>query len=149
MERRNACTYGNLLLLDPTSPGRHPVDLQKAIQILEQDVRCVGVVTASEPHFNPRWVCIELRPDGSIAPSFPGADSYTRRQDVPVVYRINGALYLWRRDHILNSDKANLYTLPHRFVAIPEDRAIHIDEIQDFNLAEVLIREGLVQLPWL
>lgn len=149
MERRNACTYGSLLLLDPTSPGRYRVDLQQAIQILEQDARYVGVVTASEPHFNPRWVCIETRPDGSIAPCVPGADSYTRRQDVPVVYRINGALYLWRRDHVLDSDKADLYARPHSFVAIPEDRAIHIDEIKDFNLAEILIREGWVRLPWL
>ena len=149
MERQNACTYGSLLLLDPTSPGRLPDDLQKAIQILEENSTCVGVITASEPHFNPRWVCVELQPNGHIRQSFSNAETYTRRQDVPVVYRINGSLYIWRRDHVANSDAPNLYTQPHRMVNIPEDRAIHIDQIQDFNLAELLIREGLVRLPWL
>ena len=149
MEKRDACSYGSVLLLDPTSPGRLPEDLQKAIQILEEDQRCVGAVTASEPHFNPRWVGIELQSDSYIRQSFPNAEAYTRRQDVPVVYRINGALYLWRRDYVLNSEAPNICTEPHRMVHIPEDRAIHIDTIQDFKLAEVLIREGLVQLPWL
>jgi CMP-N,N'-diacetyllegionaminic acid synthase len=149
MERREGRSYGSLLLLDPTSPGRLPKDLQKAIQILEEDTACLGVVTASVPHFNPRWVCVELQPDGYIRQSFSNDQAYTRRQDVPVVYRINGSLYLWRRDHVVNSDAPDICTQPHRMLDIPEERAIHIDEIHDFNLAEVLIREGLVQLPWL
>jgi hypothetical protein len=32
---------------------------------------------------------------------------------------------------------------------VPEDRAIHIDELRDFQIAELLVREGLVTLPWL
>jgi N-acylneuraminate cytidylyltransferase len=148
MEERDACKYESLLLLDPTSPGRMPEDFRRAIQLLEADPGSVGAVTASEPHFNPRWVCIELQ-DGYIRPSFPDAETYTRRQDVPLVYRINGALYLWRRDYVLSSNAPNICTQPHRMVLIPEDQAIHIDTIQDFNLAEMLIRGGLIQLPWL
>jgi len=34
-------------------------------------------------------------------------------------------------------------------LVVPEERAIHIDEPRDFLLAELLIREGIVQLPWL
>jgi N-acylneuraminate cytidylyltransferase len=149
MEKRDACRYGSVLLLDPTSPGRLPSDLERAIQLLEEDSTCVGALAASQPRFNPRWVCIDQQSTGYIRQSFPNAQVYSRRQDVPPVYRINGALYLWRRDHIANESAPNYFARPHRMVLIPEDRAIHIDEIHDFNLAEILVREKLVQFPWL
>jgi CMP-N,N'-diacetyllegionaminic acid synthase len=149
MELRDGCSYGSLLLLEPTSPGRLPEDVQQAIQILEDDPACVGVIAVSEPRFNPRWVCVEPRPDGYIRQSFVTDHVYIRRQDVPPVYRINGSLYLWRRDHIANSIVSDIGTAPHRMLNIPEIRAIDIDDIQDFNLAELWIRERFVQLPWL
>jgi CMP-N-acetylneuraminic acid synthetase len=34
-------------------------------------------------------------------------------------------------------------------LVVPEMRAIHIDSEEDFRMAEIFIREGLVQLPWL
>jgi len=149
MEQQDGYRYGSLLLLEPTSPGRLPKDVQQAIQILEDDLACVGVIAASEPRFNPRWVCIEPRPDGYIRQSFATDHVYIRRQDVPPVYRINGSLYLWRRDHIANSTLSDIGTAPHRMLIIPEIRAIDIDDIQDLNLAELWIRERFIQLPWL
>ncbi len=149
MEARDGIRYGSVLLLDPTSPGRLPEDVDKAIAMLESDPKAFGVVAASEPHFNPRWVCIEIETDGYMRQSYSNKQIYTRRQEVPSVYRINGSLYLWRRDHVALSDAPKFYEVPHLMLEIPEDRAIHIDELHDFQLAEVLIREGLVQFPWL
>jgi CMP-N,N'-diacetyllegionaminic acid synthase len=149
MERQDKLRYEGLLLLDPTSPGRLPEDLVEAIRLLDEDAGSVGVVAASEPHFNPRWTCIEQKADGYISQIFADGVTYTRRQDVPSAYRINGALYLWRRDYVASAPALDLYGQPHRMVAIPEERAIHIDSIHDFNLAEILIRQKAVQFPWL
>jgi len=149
MEKMDACCYASVLLLDPTSPGRLPSDLKRAIQLLEEDQRCVGVVAASEPHFNPRWVCIEERLTGYIRQSFENGEAYVRRQDVPPVYRINGSLYLWRRNHVAIENNPGYFVQPHRMLLIPEERTIHIDQIHDFNLAELMIREKLIHFPWI
>lgn len=149
VESRDRCRYGSVLLLSPTSPARLPEDVSNAIQLLEQDERAVGVVASSRPPFNPRWVCIDIASDGYMRQSFPDGHAYTKRQDVPAVFRINGTLYLWRRDHVANSEVPGYFELPHKMLEIPEVRAIDIDSQLDFRLAELMLREGMIRLPWL
>ena len=148
METLEGRRFESLLLLDPTSPGRLPEDVRRSLTMLESDPRAAGVVAVSEPHFNPRWTCVESR-DGYMVQSFPQAQSYIRRQDVPPTFRINALLYLWRRDHVLLESEHGMYTKPHLMLQVPEDRAVHIDEISDFRIAELMVRAGLVEFPWL
>jgi CMP-N,N'-diacetyllegionaminic acid synthase len=149
MEKHERLQYGSVLLLSPTSPGRLPEDVSSAIHLLEEDTSAVGVVAASRPSFNPRWVCIDLAADGYMRQSFPDGNDYVRRQDVPTVYRINGALYLWRRDHVAASEMPCYFTAPHRMLEIPESRAVDIDSQQDLKLGEFMLRDGMIHFPWL
>jgi len=149
MELRNHHRYGSVLLLSPPNPSRLPEDVSKAIELLEGDECAVGVVTASRPSFNPRWACIDIATDGYMRQSFPDGNVYVRRQDVPAIYRINGALYLWRRDHVADSEKPRYFEMPHRILEIPENRAIDIDSPDDFRLAELMLRDGMIRFPWL
>jgi len=149
MEERDRLQYGSVLLLSPTSPGRLPEDVSIAIHLLEEDTSAVGVVAASRPSFNPRWVCIDLAADGYMRQSFPDGNDYVRRQDVPTVYRVNGTLYLWRRDHVAASEMPCYFTAPHRMLEIPESRAVDIDSQQDLKLAEFMLRDGMIHFPWL
>ena len=149
MESRDRCRYGSVVLLSPTSPARMPEDVSRAVELLEQDEDAVGVVAASPPSFNPRWACIDIAKDGYMRQSFPDGNVYTRRQDVPAVYRINGALYLWRRDHVANSEAPRYFEMPHRMLEIPESQAIDIDSPHDFRLAELMLENGLIRFPWL
>jgi CMP-N,N'-diacetyllegionaminic acid synthase len=149
MEAQAKERYGSVLLLSPASPSRLPEDMSRAIELLENDFDAVGVVAASRPAFNPRWTCIDIANDGYMRQSFPDGNSYTRRQDVPDVFRINGALYLWRREHVANSETPSYFTKPHLMLDIPEERVIDIDTPNDFRLAELLLREGMIRFPWL
>lgn len=137
-----------VVLLQPTNPARLPEDLTRALQVLRADSKAVAVVTVSEPSFNPRYVCVEEK-DGYLCPLFPGAAAYVRRQDVPRTLRINGVLYLFRRDYLLSCSallgEGDLY----RPLEIPDERAIDIDTMRDLQVAEALIRERLLRLPWL
>jgi len=148
MEAREGRRFESVLLLQPTSPARLPEDVSQAISMLEQDPRSVGVVAASLAEFNPRSVCVEER-EGYMVHAFNQHKVYTRRQDVPPVYRINGVLYLWRRDHLAQASKEQLFDGPHRVLFIPRERAIDIDDLHDFRIAEFLVREGVVNLSWL
>lgn len=137
-----------VLLLDPTSPGRLPEDVTAALEALEATPDADGVIGVSQPPFNPIWHCV-VRRDGWMENLIDAGATYSRRQDVPPVYRINASLYLWRaafvRREVTDWRTAGRY-LMHE---IPEVRAIHIDEPEDFAHADLLIREGLVTLPWL
>ena len=144
-ERLDGRTYGSVLLLDPTSPGRLPADVTRAVELLESDAAAQGVIACSKPTFNPFWVGVVER-GAYLAPAFAGAE-YVRRQDVPPFLRINGALYLWRRDFIARG--ASWRDEPHRALEIPEARAFSIDDLHEFQVAEQLVAAGLVELPWL
>ena len=147
MERLDRRRYGSLLLLDPTSPGRLPGDIAKAVRLLEADPAADGVVGVSRPEFNPYWHCM-VEKNGYMSPLIPGADRFVRRQDLPAVFRINASLYLWRRDFLLRL-KGSWMDGRNVMLEIPEVRAIHIDDQEEFERADLMIREGLVRLPWL
>jgi N-acylneuraminate cytidylyltransferase len=75
--------------------------------------------------------------------------TYTRRQDVPPVYRINGTLYLWRRDYLLSVRGDEWMAGRQRMLVIPEERAVSIDSLADFQRAELELQAGLLTFPWL
>jgi hypothetical protein len=64
-------------------------------------------------------------------------------------FRINGALYLWRRDHLANSEALRYFEMPHRMLEIPESLAIDIDTAHDFRFAELMLQDGMIRFPWL
>lgn len=138
-------SYERLLLLDPTSPGRLPADVARAHDLLREDPLADGVVAVSEPSFNPLWTAVFDR-DGYIEPAWAG--SYGRRQDVPRVLRVNAALYLFRTE-FLRREQHSWQNGRHRVLEIPELRAFHLDSEDDFALSELVLANGLVELPWL
>lgn len=146
-ERADGRRYEALLLLDPTSPGRLPEDIGKAVSMLEADGGADGVVGVSQPEFNPLWHCV-VEKGGYMAPLIEGAGRYTRRQDLPAVFRINATLYLWRRDYLL-SIKGSWMDGRLLLLEVPEARAIHIDDADEFARADLMVRHGLVRFPWL
>lgn len=146
-ERVDGRRYEALLLLDPTSPGRLPDDIGRAVDMLEADDAADGVVGVSRPEFNPLWHCV-LKKEGYMAPLIEGAGRYTRRQGLPTVFRINATLYLWRRDHLL-SVKGSWMDGRLLLLEVPEARAIHIDDADEFVRADLMVRHGLIRFPWL
>jgi N-acylneuraminate cytidylyltransferase len=146
MERRDGCLYGSVLLLEPTSPARLPEDVERAFAMLDGDAGADGVVACSRPHFNPLYVGV-VEKGGYVAPAFEGA-VHLRRQDAPQFFRINGALYLWRRAFVVRTGPAWIQGR-HRLLEIPELRAFSIDDAQDMAMAELAVGSGMVRLPWL
>ena len=147
-EAQQGRRYEFVLLLDPTSPGRLPSDIDAALAALHSNAEADGVIGVSQPTFNPIWHCVVDRA-GWMTSLIDAGSSYVRRQDVPPVYRINASLYIWRAEFVRRQEIEWRTTGRHLMQEIPEVRAIHIDEPLDFAHAELLIREGLVTLPWL
>ena len=146
-EKQEGKSYDAVLLLDPTTPGRIPADIEKAVGLLAKESSAAGVVAASEPGFSPLWESVVDR-EGWMVDLFAEHIHHSRRQDVPTVYRINGCLYLWRADFVRN-EKESWRDGKHLILVLPEARAIHIDELYQFQLADLQIRHKLIELPWM
>ena len=139
--------FDYVLLLDPTSPARLPEDVAGACERLQTRQDADGIVGVSRPGFNPVWHCVVER-DGLMTSLIEGGERFTRRQEVPPVYRINGSLYLWRAGFV-KSPTAEWRRGRHLIYEIPEPRAMSIDDLEEFEMADLLIKHGRIHLPWL
>ena len=146
-ERSEGRRFGSVLLLEPTSPGRLPEDIEQAIERLGRNPGADGVVACSEPHFNPFYVGVVER-DGYLTLALPRPAPLARRQEAPRFLRINGLLYLWRADFV-RSAPPDWTGGRHLLLEVPEARALSIDEEHDFQMAEAMLARGLWHPPWL
>lgn len=147
VETREAASYDALLLLDPTSPAREPADVSGAVHRLQAQPRADGVIGVSRPEFNPIWHCVVER-DGWMTDLMEEGAGCERRQDVRPVYRINGSLYLWRTAFVRTA-RSWRQDGRHLLYEIPELRAMSIDTAEQFERAELLVKNGRIALPWL
>lgn len=131
-----------IVLLDPTSPTRRIEDIEECIQKLEQE-NADSVVTICEVDHNPYFVMMELDGD-RLVPLIKSDKVITRRQDAPVVYRLNAAVYAIKRDVLMNMDK--MITDNTLAVIMPHELSIHIDHEIDFEFAEYLMKKGLLSV---
>jgi N-acylneuraminate cytidylyltransferase len=128
-----------------------PQQLADAASMLAAGADLDGVVSVSEPTFNPVWVGV--RPDGSergvLTRFFDAGAGVTRRQDAGRFLRINGNFYLWRSDFVRRLEASWFDEGVHAGAEIPEAQAFSIDDEYEFRLIEALVGAGLIQLPWL
>jgi CMP-N-acetylneuraminic acid synthetase len=124
-----------------------PEDVAQAYARLKETPEADGIIAVSEPHFSPIWHGV-VDKSGWMAPLFPDGEKYARRQDLPKVYRINGLLYIWRTNYLRTHDSWKNRE-KHLLHIVPELRATSIDNLEEFQIAEALIKAGLIQLPWL
>jgi CMP-N,N'-diacetyllegionaminic acid synthase len=123
--------------LRPTSPLRTAQDIQNAIQLLaESRADCVRSVCLAEHH--PYWM---KRLEGEhLRPFLDGADerTYYRRQLLPPVYRLNGAVDVVRCANL--GERDSLFGGDMRGYIMPPERSIDIDSELDFAVAELLLQ---------
>ena len=141
--------YDYLVLLDPTSPGRLPEDVKGALVQLKANPNADGIVGVSRPEFNPIWHCVTENKEGYLNYLIDGGEKYGCRQDVPPVYRINATLYIWRAEFVRLKETDWLTNTRQLVYEIPEKRAIHIDDLDEFQRAELFLQNRFVVFPWL
>jgi len=128
-----------MILLQPTSPLRNAADIDKALDIFMK-TDCDSVISMCKVEHSPYW-CFKYEGD-KFKPLFGNKGLKMRRQELPDVYRPNGAIYISTIKNIYKNngfycDKIVPYIMP------PE-RSIDIDEEIDFKFAELLIQEDTI-----
>lgn len=150
VEQEEGLAYDMVVLLDPTSPAREPADVEAAVHLLEEHPEWDGVVSVSEPAFNPVWVGVRATgADGRMERYFPEGEGVTRRQEVERYLRVNGNFYVWRAEFVRRLEHSWMDEGVHGMFEIPDVRAFAIDYVEEFTLLEALFAQNLVALPWL
>lgn len=124
--------HDHVLLLQPTSPLREAADIDAAFDLMQshQAPACVSVCPVQE---SPYWM-YRIEGGQQLRPLLPPASGAHRRQDLPPVYMLNGALYLAGVDHF-RQQRAFLGPGCAAYV-MPRERSLDIDTAEDLALAD-------------
>jgi CMP-N-acetylneuraminic acid synthetase len=125
-----------VLLLQPTSPLRGTRDIEGVLRLVAE-ARPPSVVSVCEPEDHPAWM---FRMEaGQRLERLSDAPEIARRQDLPAVYALNGAIYYARADWLAaRRSFVGPGTLGYPMSA--ED-SVDIDGPLDWKLAELLLAE--------
>jgi CMP-N-acetylneuraminic acid synthetase len=126
--------YDAVLLLQPTSPLRSSADIEGLLALAGQ-TGAPSIVSLCESPVHPDWM-YRMDQDNRINPllSTPPA---TRRQDLPPVYALNGALYYARTAWL--QEQRNFIGPGTLGYPMPEERSIDIDDWLDWRFAELFL----------
>lgn len=128
-----------VMLLQPTSPLRTSQDIDNAIsKALDNDADGIVSLCHADPH---PYLTMRLDQNEIISQFMkldaPLTEKYSRRQDLPDAYNINGAIYLAKRQVLL--EKNTFYTDRTYAYIMPPERSIDIDSQWDLRLAELVL----------
>ena len=128
--------FDAILLLQPTSPLRTTADIDACL-LLAQTRQANAIVSVCEPESHPGWMY--TLDDNHCLKNLTGVPLCTRRQDLPRVYALNGALYFARTDW-LRQHRSFISEDTMGFL-MPKEKSIDIDTLFDWKMAELLLAE--------
>jgi CMP-N,N'-diacetyllegionaminic acid synthase len=130
--------FSHILYLQPTSPFRTPEDICDAVIIAKK--ANAAVVSVCEPQHHP-FLCKIIQEDGTLVNFLSESAQFTRRQDFPVVYALNGAIYI---NSVASIQTEKTFT-PEKTIPyiMPPERSLDIDTPWDFFLAEQIARKPM------
>ncbi|NGN98470.1 acylneuraminate cytidylyltransferase family protein [Grimontia sp. S25] len=130
--------FDGFVSLPATSPLRSVDDVEAAIskRIDAQVDICISVTPSSRsPYFN----MVKQTESGSVELVNQPHGDLTRRQDAPRIFDITTVVYVATPMFVLNN--YGLFSGKVASIEVPKERAVDIDDIYDFKLAEAIVQE--------
>lgn len=119
-----------------TAPLRFPLDIENCLDAYEKGDADV-IVTVTDAHRSPYFNMVTMSADGAIELVIPSPSTIVRRQDAPVVYDMTTVAYVVRPEFVLSRNA--VFEGRVRAVHVPTERAIDIDTLSDFRIAELFL----------
>lgn len=142
LENKEKYKVDLVVTLQPTSPFRKAKDIDDAIEKIIK-TNADSVVSICEADYPPYWM---KKIKGDKVYSFVKSKidyHLLERQQLPKTYKLNGAVYVTKRDLIMKKNK--IIDGDVRAIIMDPIRSIDVDSITDFLLAEVIMKEGLCE----
>jgi len=124
-----------MVSLPATAPLRSIIDINNCLDEYEKDLSDI-VITVTDSHRSPYFNMVSQNSDGTYGLVCPPTSVINRRQDAPVVYDMATVCYVVNSEYIMSHD--SIFDGQVRAVHVPIHRAIDVDTLLDFQVAEVL-----------
>lgn len=129
--------YDAIFCLQPTSPLRTSSSIANAWALFEREQHDFLVsVTSIDPHYF-HWA-LEKKADDNYQMFF-GDRFMTVRQDLPPVYRPNGAIKIAKPDSL--KERHNFFGTNLGVYSMPEKESIHVAHESDLLMAQTFMRD--------
>jgi len=127
--------YDYVVLLQPTSPLRQVDDIDGCIKRM-REYSAPSCVTVTEVDKSPYWM-YEINNASLLIPFLIGREKPLRRQDMPSIYALNGAVYAGES---LRVKKMKTFLAPETVAYVmPRERSLDIDTELDMKICEFLL----------
>lgn len=134
LEKKQDYCPDYILLLQCTSPLRNTQHIDEAIEkLLNSDFD--GIASICEAEVNPYWTNVLTK--DKLQYFIKEGKQITRRQDLPEIYRCNGAIFLAKTEVLKKEKTFELENLTGYIM--DEYSSIDIDTELDFKIAEVIM----------
>jgi CMP-N-acetylneuraminic acid synthetase len=138
VEREDGIRLDWVCLLQPTEPFRTVADLEQGLALARAG-GCDSVISVVQV-FAHHPILMKRIEDGRLLPYCIEEREGTRRQDYqPPAYMRNGAIYLTRRDVLM--EEGSIWGRVIRPYVMPAERSVSVDTERDLKLVELLLRE--------
>jgi len=124
--------YDYVVMLQPTSPLRKACHIREALNLITPTTELI--VSVKETDANPYYILFEEDKGGILKKVKEGV--FVRRQDCPVVYELNGAIYVINVERLLTVGYQKLKMTKY---LMSKEESVDIDTMLDFKLAELLM----------
>jgi len=125
-----------MLSLPATAPLRSPLDIENCLDEFEKG-KADMVITVTEAHRSPYFNMVQYNVDGTVGLVIKPQSEITRRQDSPKVYDMATVAYVIRPEFVITHNSH--FQGRVRAVHVPRERAIDIDTLLDFQMAEFFL----------
>jgi N-acylneuraminate cytidylyltransferase/CMP-N,N'-diacetyllegionaminic acid synthase len=128
--------YDFFIYLQPTSPLRTSAHIDAAMEQMVGDPAAEALVSVAEAADHPYWLKI-IDDRGRLASWRPDGRPMSRRQDLPKLYILNGAIYI-ARPHVFDAHP-DFYAGPCLGFVMDRTSSVDIDDENEFAFAEFLL----------
>ena len=127
-----------MVSIPTTAPLRLPLDIENCLDEYEKG-KADMVITVTEAHRNPYFNMVKENTDGTVALVISPATALKRRQDAPTVYDMATVSYIVNPEFVMKHQSH--FEGKVRAVHVPLERAIDIDTLIDFKMAEFFLSQ--------
>ena len=135
LERDEGALPDLMVTVPATAPLRISKDIENCIEEFKKGDADI-VVTITDAHRSPWFNMVKKRGNGNLELVVSTQNDIHRRQDAPQVYDMATVAYVANPRFVLSS--TSIFSGKVRGVYIPIERAIDIDTMLDFEIAEFL-----------
>ena len=125
-----------MVSIPATAPLRHALDIENCLDEYEKG-DAEMVITVTEAHRSPYFNMVKANLDGTVGLVNPSQSTIARRQDAPVVYDMATVCYVANPEFVMTHNAT--FEGRVKAVQVPVERAIDIDTLLDFQIAECLL----------